>query len=140
MASLIKKLTINGDIYLDFSTLKNVMKECRQEKDGVKGFTPVIIFEVERDVGMPVDALVVARNFAKHLIGYCRSIIVLSEATAVLKFTGDKRREDIIFVGEMTKDEATKLLTKLNSGLSKEEMENVFNTIGTAPQTLKALV
>ena len=50
MASLMKKLTINGDIYLDFSTLKNVMKECRHEKDGVKGFTPVIIFEVERDV------------------------------------------------------------------------------------------
>jgi hypothetical protein len=99
----------------------------------------VIIFEVERDVVKPVDALVVARNFAKHLIGYCRSIIVLSEATAVLKFTNDQHRENIIFVGEMTNDEATKFLTKLNAGLSKEQMDYVFDTIGTSPQTLLAL-
>lgn len=58
-----------------------------------------IIFDVERGsssdrTGMLQDV----RSLAKALIGYCRCIIVLSEANAVLEFGKDPDHEELIFV------------------------------------------
>ncbi len=129
-----KKLTITEDLKLDLDKLKDVLKKCKSE-----GFTPVIIYEIERDKVVHEGALVAVEGLAKALVGNCRSILVLSEANAVLHFVQDKRRENFIFVGEMTHEEAKKLLETEGASLTKEQMDYVFNTIGTAPQTMADL-
>lgn len=144
ISALMQELTLDG-ITLNMSKLQSVLTKCKED-----GFTPVIIFEVERDTDIPVDALVVARNLAKALVFDLRSIIVLSEADAVLKFTNDPGREEFLFIGEMSRDEAKDLLEKQYIALTKdfnvkpaklteEEMSFVFDTIGTSPQTLRRL-
>ena len=64
-----------------------------------------IIFDVERGsssdrTGMMQDvrSLANVRSLTKALIGYCRCIIVLSEANAVLEFGKDPDHEELIFV------------------------------------------
>ncbi len=69
-----------------------------------------IIFDVEpgrsTDQALELHAV---RSLAKMLVMYCRCIIVLSEANAVLEFGHDKYREEFIYVDEMTAPEAKEL-------------------------------
>lgn len=48
------------------------------------GITPTIIFDVERSVSRDDDILGIVRGLSKDLALYCRCILVLSEANAVL--------------------------------------------------------
>lgn len=48
-------------------------------------------------------------------------------------FGGDVTRERFIFVDELTHDEAANFLTKRGSKLEKEDMESVFENVGTYP-------
>ncbi len=135
IASIMTKLTVEGGYNLDIDALKSVLKTCKS-----KGFTPLIIYEIERDKVAHQGAIVAAKGLAKALTGYCRSILVLSEANAVLEFTEDKARERFIFIGEMTRHEASKLLKSRGAKFNKEEMTYVFDNIGTVPQRLIQLI
>ena len=100
-----------------------------------------IIFDVERGsssdrTGMLQDV----RSLAKALIGYCRCIIVLSEANAVLEFGKDPDREEFIFVDEMTFSEAKHFLQVRGGKFSDEEMQNIFDKVGTSPARLIKLI
>lgn len=101
--------------------------------------TPTIIFDVEcslsRDDDDDDDVVSIVRSLSNDLPPYCRCIIVLSEANAVLQF-GKDPREKFIYVDEMELDEAKQLLI----GLAKAKMKYVFEKIGTSPLTLINLI
>ena len=121
---------------LKIDKLIEVLKKCK-----VGGFIPTIIFDVERGsssdrTGMLQDV----RSLAKALIGYCRCIIVLSEAYSVLEFGKDPDREEFIFVDEMTFSEAKHFLQVRGGKFSDEEMQNIFDKVGTSPARLIKLM
>ena len=67
------------------------------------GLVPTIIFDLERASSSDRPAVLqYIRSLAKAIIHYCRCIIVLSEANAVLEFGKEHRREKFIFIDEMT--------------------------------------
>lgn len=100
----------------------------------------MIVFKIELDKAVDKITLEVVRSFAKTLIGYCRCIIVLQDANAVLYFGRDNLRENFIVVNEMTRDEAKQLLENHGANLSDKDMDYVFDQIGTCPQMLVDLV
>ena len=129
VALIMLKLT-GKKISLDIDLLVDIFKKCK-----ANGFIPTIIFDVERSKSaQPV--LQIVRGLAKALGGYCRCIIVLSEANAVLEFGKDKHREKFIFVDEMTESEARQLLEVRGARFSEEEMRYIFESIGTSPVAL----
>jgi len=99
------------------------------------GIVPTIIFDVERSVSRDDDMLSTIRSLSKELALYCRCIIVLSEANAVLQF-GIDEREKFIYVDEMERDEAERLIETLQTNITKAEMKYVFEKIGTSPLKL----
>jgi hypothetical protein len=60
----------------------------------------------------------------------------LSEANAVLEFGNDTNREDFHYVDEMSKNEASELLGRLNKPFTPEEQNYIFDNIGTSPAML----
>ena len=130
VALVMKKLT-GKKISLDIDMLIEVLIKCN-----ISGFVPTIIFDVERASSDDPVVLQSVRSLAKALIGYCRCIIVLSEANAVLEFGKDKRREEFIFVDEMTELEAREFLKVRGATFSDEDMRYIFDSIGTSPVTL----
>ena len=132
---LMAKLT-GKKVSLEIEKLNDVLKQCKDS-----GFVPTIIFDVER--GSSPDRLAMlqdVRSLAKELIGNCRCIIVLSEANAVLEFGKDKRREEFIYVDELTVPEAKEFLYLRGAEFSDEEMQYIFDTVGTSPVTLIELI
>jgi hypothetical protein len=99
------------------------------------GIIPTIIFDVERSVFRDDDMLSTIRSLSKELALYCRCIIVLSEANAVLQF-GIDDREKFIYVDEMERDEAERLIEIKQTNITKAEMKYVFEKIGTSPLKL----
>ena len=132
LVALIMETVAGKKSYLKIDKLIDVLKKCKTD-----GFVPTIIFDVERAYS-PDRPLVLqdVRSLAKALIGYCRCIIVLSEANAVLEFGKDERREEFIFVDEMTELEAREFLKVRGATFSDEDMRYIFGTIGTSPVTL----
>lgn len=57
-----------------------------------------------------------------------------------LEFGKDFAREEYSFVDEMTREEDRELLQKMDCRLSDEQREMVFDSIGTNPAMLRALV
>jgi len=96
------------------------------------GIIPTIIFEVERAVSHDDDVVSTVRSLSKELARSCRCIIVLSEANAALEF-GNDEREKFIYVDEMEREEATQLVEKLKTNITQDDMEYVFDNIGTCP-------
>jgi hypothetical protein len=112
-----------------------------------------VIFEVEGggDEGKVLPAV---QRLAKALGQYCRCIVVLSGdcANAVATFHQDTCLEQYLYVGEMTNDEAKQLVQRLLEReefkadgreafeFSDEELQYVFDTIGTNPMMLKRMV
>jgi hypothetical protein len=128
--ALTRKLLGTASVDLDIEMLISAIRKSR--------VVPTIIFDVERG-GSPDQATIAlneVRGLAKQLAMYCRCIIVLSEANAVLEFGRDKDREEFIYVDEMTVPEAKELLAKLKVNLTEEEMQYVFSNIGTRPASL----
>lgn len=99
------------------------------------GIIPTIIFDIERAVSIDDGILTTIRSLSKDLAPYCRCIIVLSEANAVLKFDKDKR-ETFIYVDEMEREEAEQFMEVLRTNITKAEMKYVFEKIGTSPLDL----
>ena len=128
--SITKKLIGDTNIHdWNIESLIEAVKKC--------AIIPTIIFDIERgdDNTVVGDQVVVAvKSLSKDLAPYCRCIVVLSEATAILKF-GKDRREKFIYVDEMEREEAKELL-KLKSKLTEAQMSYVFETIGTSPLDL----
>ncbi len=123
--SLTRKLLGTASADFDVEMLISAIEKCK--------VVPTIIFDVELG-GAPDQATITlneVRGLAKQLAMYCRCIIVLSEAYAVLEFGRDKDREKFIYVDEMTVPEAKELVTKLKVNLTEEEMQYVFSNIGT---------
>ena len=135
VALIMSKLT-GKKISLDIDKLIEVLKKCK-----VGGFIPTIIFDVERGSSSERTSMLQdVRSLAKALIGYCRCIIVLSEANAVLEFGKDPDREEFIFVDEMTFSEAKHFLQVRGGKFSDEEMQNMFDKVGTSPARLIKLM
>lgn len=100
-----------------------------------------IIFEVERGKEDQQRSTVGAvRSLAKSLAPYARCVIVVSEANAVLEFGDDKNRENYVYVDEMTREEAKQLLLKKGARFSEDELQFIFDSIGTSPSRLIKLV
>ena len=132
LVALIMETVAGKKTYLKIDKLIEVLKKCKTD-----GFVPTIIFDVERAYSSDRPLVLQdVRSLAKALIGYCRCIIVLSEANAVLEFGKDKRREEFIFVDEMTELEAREFLKVRGATFSDEDMRYIFGTIGTSPVTL----
>ena len=96
-----------------------------------KGRPITIVFEVER-TSASVAILNLIKNFAKYLAVYASVIIVLSEANAGLVF-GDDKRQEIIWVGEMSTEEAKEYARKLHPGVSDADLELLFDKVGKLP-------
>ena len=58
----------------------------------------------------------------------------------MLEFGKDKRREEFIFVDEMTEPEARDFLKVRGATFSDEDMQYIFDSIGTSPVTLIDLI
>lgn len=118
---------------VDETTLAAAITKCTSK-------VVTIIFDVERAPSDGSDeCLRAVRSLAKCLADHCRCIIVLSEANTVVEFGRDPR-ENFVFVGEFTTEEARELLRKKNCALSYAEMTKVFDKVGTSPTVLQELV
>ncbi len=105
-----------------------------------KKVIPTFIFDVERGSGTNTETYEVIRSFAKDLLCKCRCIIVLSEASAVMEFTGDQHRERFIFVDEMDTSQADELLKNCGATFSDAEKKSIYEKVGTNPSMLKSMV
>jgi hypothetical protein len=124
------------DTKLKASQLVEQMREVKEKH----GIFPTIIFDVERASITGEDLGIQAvRSLSKALAETCRCIIILSEANAVLQFGKDRAREEFIFVDELSREEAKTLLKNKNFTISAQEMDYVFEKIGTDPATLLKL-
>jgi hypothetical protein len=121
---LSKKLLGINDLQLDLDMLQIALMKSN--------VTATVIFDVERG-GSIEQALGIqaVRSFAKFLTPFCRSIIVLSEANAVLNFGQDSSREKIIYVDELTHSEARKFLLENGFKMGEKEMQYIIDNIGS---------
>ena len=120
----------NAD-FIDIDLYIETIRKC--------GIIPTIIFDVDCS-GSNDKVLYGVRKLSKELARYCRCIIVLSDANAVLLFGIDFPSVDYIYVDEMERNEAKQLLERFNTNLTEAEMDYVFTNIGTSPLTLLLLV
>ena len=128
--SLTKKLLGESNSNFDVDLFIEAIKKC--------GIIPTIIFDVEcslSPLGTRDHVVDAVRSLSKDLAPYCRCIIVLSEANAVLQFGRDKR-ESFIYVDEMEREEAKLLLEKCEINLTDADLDYVFSNIGTSPLDL----
>eukprot|EP01031_Cornospumella_fuschlensis_P041984 gene41984-51250_t len=96
-----------------------------------------IIFEAEPSNSPNQQAILGAvRSLAKSLAPFARCVIVLSEANAVLEFGRDDTRENYVYVGEMTREEAKQLLLKKGAHFTEEELQFIFDNLGTTASRL----
>jgi hypothetical protein len=77
-----------------------------------KGLPITVVFEVER-TSTSIAVVLLIKNFAKYFAAYATVIIVLSEANAGLAF-GDDKRHEIVWVDEMSAEEAEEYAEKLH--------------------------
>ena len=100
-----------------------------------------IVFEVKRTT-VSVAILNLIQNFAKYLAVYASVIIVSPEANAGLVF-GDDKRQEIIWVDEMSTEEAKEYARKLHPDVSDADLELLFDKVGKLPldilNSMKAL-
>ena len=100
-----------------------------------------IVFEVKRTT-VSVAILNLIKNFAKYLAVYASVIIVSPEANAGLVF-GDDKRQEIIWVDEMSTEEAKEYARKLHPDVSDADLELLFDKVGKLPldilNSMKAL-
>jgi hypothetical protein len=72
---------------------------------------PTFIFDVERGSQIsPRRTLEAVKSLSKALAPFCRVIIILEEANAVLQFGNDTGHEKFIYVGETRRSEAKQLI------------------------------
>lgn len=102
---LIEQITtklLNRPEILDIETLIYAIEKCT--------FIPTFIFDIERDSQIdPRRSLEAVRSLSKALAPFCRVIIILEEANAVLQIGNDIDCEKFIHVGEMRRSEAKQL-------------------------------
>ena len=104
------------------------------------GTLPSIIIEIERagclDHNLGIQA---ARGIAKDLSAACNFLIILSEDTAVLEFGTDSDRENFIYIGEFSEQEAREYIIKLGMKLDEKDFKYVMNNVGANPATLRSM-
>ena len=104
---------------------------------GKEGILPTIIFEIEQSKGEEQrGAIQEVRSFAKQMCVVCNIILVLSEANAALQFGKDRRREEFIFVGDLSESEARDCLKALKVELPAADLKDLFDKVGTNPAAL----
>ena len=96
-----------------------------------KGLPITIVFEVER-TSTSLAVLLLIKNFAKYFAVYASVIIVLSEANAGLAF-GDDKRHKIVWVDDMSAEEAEEYAKKLHPAVSGAELKLLFDKVGKLP-------
>ncbi len=121
---------------LDAATFEEALKTFIRGKNVI----PTFIFDVERGSDVSPETYKTLRAFAKDLVRKCRCIIVLSEAAAVLEFSGDPDRESFIYVKEMSELEAEELLKKQRAPFTEEERRYIYDNVGTRPGMLISIV
>ena len=98
-------------------------------RDGV----PItFVFEVERGGSSSDAVLYLVKSAAKQLAIHANVIIVLSDANAGLGF-GDDKREQVVWVGEMGREEATEYARKIHPNANANDLELLFDKVGTLP-------
>ena len=137
---LIKKcgIDVKQGLKTDLEELGPVLLKAAEIREG----RPIIIvFEVERTT-VSVAILNLIKNFAKYLAVYANVIIVLSEANAGLVF-GDDKRQKIIWVDEMSTEEAKQYARNVHPDVSDADLELLFDKVGKLPldilDSMKAL-
>ena len=127
---LIKKcgIDVKQGLKIDLEEFGPVLLKAAEVR---KGRPIIIVFEVERST-VSVEILNLIKNFAKYLAVYASVIIVLSEANAGLVF-GDDKRQKIIWVDEMSTEEAKEYARKVHPDVSDADLELLFDKVGKLP-------
>ena len=122
---LIKKcgIDVKQGLKIDLEELGPVLLKAAEIR---KGQPITIVFEVERT---SVAILNLIKHFAKYLAVYANVIIVLSEANAGLVF-GDDKRQKIIWVDEMSTEEAKQYARNVHPDVSDADLELLFDKVG----------
>jgi hypothetical protein len=140
---------------LDEHTLGNLFRAATQEwerRGGKAGaWAPTVVAEVDRGA---TDAVVLEVAKSIKRLGSdtksCRAVMVLSDAHAAFGLPKDDARIEIVWVGDLSRQEANTLLDHLKflplglayDGVDVNEQlrERVFTVLGTRPARLEQLV
>lgn len=106
----------------------------------VEGRLPTLIFEIEHGEGAEQKACVNSvRSLCKQFAVYSNCIIILSETNAALVFGQDIDREEMIFVPELTRDEAMEFVRarRKDVDMIEKDVIRLFDNVGTTAATLE---
>lgn len=102
---------------------------------------PTIIFDVDcssRD-GVNIATVQAIHLLVLYLSNYCRCIIILSEANAILEFGRDSDIENYLYIDEMPREQGKQLLQERGAKFTQNELNFIFDNIGTRPMWLEKL-
>ena len=74
-----------------------------------------------------------------YLSNYCRCIIILSKANAILEFGRDNDIENYLYIDEMAREQGKQLLQERGAKFTQNELNFIFDNIGTRPMWLEKL-
>ena len=121
-------IDVKGGVSIDLGEFGPVLLKAAEMR---KGLPITIVFEVER-TSTSLDVLPLIKKVAKYFAVFASVIIVLSEANAGLAF-GDDERHKIVWVDEMSAEEAEKYAKKLHPAVSDAELKLIFDKVGKLP-------
>jgi len=127
-----KLLTISGraleeKIDLGFDVLYPVFETIAEA-----GRPVTIVIEVEGEAGSSsADTLCVVKSTAKELAPVANVIVILSGVNAGLLAFGDDRRQQFIWVDDMTHEEATAFAKGLYPEVADDDLQKFFEKVGT---------
>lgn len=113
--------------------------ECRSDDMNGTNNPIKIVIEVERG-GNSENILRVISSVAKTLATRANVLVIVSEANATLGFTSDSGRQMVIWVDDMTEEEAKLYLSKQGVHLDAAALATVQQQIGFQPISLERLV
>jgi hypothetical protein len=104
-----------------------------------KGEIPCIVFDV--DCNQESQVLGAVCKLAKAFLDHAVSLIVVSEANAVLAFGKDHQRENIIWMEDFSTKECREYLEKAQvvTEDNRKEMQAFIEEFGTRPATMRRL-
>jgi len=113
------------------------LKAAAQQRG--EGWLPTIVLEFEAEIS---DIAIGATKSLKEIVcdrEAARGILVLSDVNALFSLPKDQTRQNIIWVEDMTEEQAKKMVQNLHPELelSDSEFNDVFGKIGTRPKTLE---
>jgi hypothetical protein len=104
-----------------------------------KGEVPCVVFDVDRN--QEPQVLGAVGKLAKAFLGHAVSLIVLSEANAVLAFGRDHNRVSIIWIGDFSVEESQEYLRKAQivTEDNSKAIQDFIQEFGTRPAMMRRL-